>query len=293
MRNALAALAVMTAFLAVPTRAYAQEFVYDPFESFNRHMFAVHEAIDKAVLEPIARGYRTITPRPVRSGVTNFLSNLDSPVIFANDVLQGKFHRAGVTAARFGVNSTIGVLGFFDPARGMGLEHHDGDFGQTLATWGVSSGPYLFIPVLGPTTLRDGTGEIVDVALDPLNWAHFHHDDTARGVRLVATGVSEREALLDQIDEIRQSSLDPYVTIRSSYGLLRYSAIQNSRGAASALPKFEEIPPEDATPPTTQPAPEGQQPTGQPQPGTQPQNPQTPPNGGGSPSPSFVSGDFQ
>lgn len=293
MRKALAALAVMTACLAAPTRAYAQEFVYDPFEGFNRHMFAVHEAIDKAVLEPIVRGYRYITPRPVRSGVTNFLSNLEAPVIFANDVLQGRVHRAGVTAARFGVNSTIGVLGFFDPARGMGLEHHDGDFGQTLAVWGVPAGPYLFIPVLGPTNFRDGAGDVVDIALDPLTWAHFPDDNTARTTRVIANGISDREALIDEINDIRQGSLDPYVTIRSSYGLLRYSAIQNSRGAASALPNFEEIPLDVATPPAMPPPPE-EQPTEQPPapqpPQNQTPNPQTPP--GASPTASFVSGDF-
>jgi phospholipid-binding lipoprotein MlaA len=295
MRGSLAALAVFAACLAMPQRAQAQEYVYDPYEHFNRRMFAVHEAIDKAVLEPVARGYRAITPRPLRTGVGNFLSNLTSPVIFANDVLQGRFKRAGTTAARFGVNTTIGVLGFFDPAHAMlGLEHHDGDFGQTLAVWGVKSGPYLFIPVLGPTNLRDGAGQLVDLALDPINWAHFHNDNEWRVTRAVASGISTREALLDPIDDIRSSSIDPYVTIRSSYGLLRYSQIQNSRNGAQALPNFEEIPPEDQTPPSPAPAPEGTTPggqnQGQPQ-GATPNRPQTPPSGGGSPSASFLPGD--
>src|SRR5262249_39950823 len=141
-------------------------------------------------LEPVAHGYRAVTPQIVRNGVHNFLHNLRSPVIFTNDVLQGEFKRAGVTAARFGVNSTVGFLGVGDPAESLGLEVHDEDFGQTLGRWGVGTGPYLFIPVLGPTNLRDGAGSLVDIALDPLTWAHFKNDDAVRVTRTVVSGVS-------------------------------------------------------------------------------------------------------
>lgn len=227
---------------AAPTAAPASDTVVsDPWEGMNRNLYGIHDGIDHAVLEPVARGYRAVTPHFFRTGVSNFLHNLRSPVIFANDVLQGHIGRAGVTAARFGVNSTIGLAGVFDPAEGMGLERHDEDFGQTLAVWGVSSGPYLFIPVLGPTTVRDGIGSIVDLALDPLNYWDGDDADTVRVSRAVVTGLSAREEVLDTVDNIRATSVDPYVTIRTSYGLLRQSAIQNGPANVQDLPEFENI----------------------------------------------------
>lgn len=256
MRGILAAFGVATAFVLAPAAASAQEDVYDPFEGFNRNMFAVHEAIDKAVLEPVARGYRAVAPQPVRTSVRSFLQNLRSPVVFANDVLQGEFSRAGTTAARFGINSTIGIGGVFDPAATMGLERHDEDFGQTLGRWGVPSGPYLFIPLLGPTTVRDGAGVGVDLALDPINYAEFEGDDAFRVTRAVLGGISARENVLDTIEDIRQDSLDPYVTIRTSYGLWRYSAIQNGRHDVQDLPEFEAIPDEPVM--QQDPGPEGE-----------------------------------
>jgi phospholipid-binding lipoprotein MlaA len=248
MRGSLAALSVAVAFFCSPT-ALAQEAVYDPHEGLNRDLFAAHEAIDGAVLEPLARGYRAIMPRPLRSGVSNFLRNLKAPVIFANDVLQAEPARAGTTLARFGLNSTIGVLGVFDPAASMGLERHDEDFGQTLAVWGLSEGPYFFVPVLGPTNLRDGAGRIIDLTFDPLNWAEFDEADEARAIRGVLTGISAREALLDQVDNIRENSVDPYVTFRSSYQLFRDSAVLNGRSEVQDLPEFEDVPADPAAPP--------------------------------------------
>jgi len=213
----------------------------------NRDLYAVHETLDRNFLEPVARGYRFITPAPVRAGVRNFLRNLRGPVIFANDMLQGEFDRAGVTAVRFGVNTTIGLVGLFDPATGMGLERHDEDFGQTLAVWGVDSGPYIFVPLMGPSTVRDSFGRIVDVAFDPLTWFGGEDIDEVRIGRVVLDGVAVRETLLETVDDIRENALDPYVTIRSSYGLLREADIQNGQGDVQDLPEFDDIPamPED------------------------------------------------
>jgi phospholipid-binding lipoprotein MlaA len=256
MRGMLTALGVAACF-AVPSLVFAQEApggvppaglpfgsaptteTHDPWEGLNRDLFAIHEGVDQAVLEPVARGYRAITPRPVRSGVRNFLRNLRAPVIFANDVLQGEFRRAGTTAARFGVNTTIGIAGVFDPAERMGLERHDEDFGQTLAVWGVDSGPYIFVPLMGPTTVRDGAGRIIDIAFDPFTWAEFDEADEVRAGRTVLAALSARESVLDTVDDIRRDSLDPYVTIRSSYSLLRESAIQNGETNVEDLPEFE------------------------------------------------------
>jgi phospholipid-binding lipoprotein MlaA len=262
MRALIAAAVVATACLATPATAFAQDDVYDPYEPMNRRLFAAHEAIDGAVLEPLARGYRRITNPPVRRGVSNFLRNLRAPVIFLNDVLQGEVSRAGTTAARFGVNTTVGVLGIMDPAERMGLERHDEDFGQTLAKWGVSSGPYIFVPVLGPTNLRDGAGRVVDMAFDPLRHAEFDANETARVTRGVATGLAAREAVLEEVESIHDNSVDPYVTFRTSYGLWRYSAIQNGRRDVQDLPEFEEIPEDAAT--------DEMQPTLQPNEGVEP-----------------------
>ncbi|MES1199373.1 MAG: VacJ family lipoprotein [Pseudomonadota bacterium] len=272
MRSLLSALMVSAACLCLPTLARAQEYVSDPYEGFNRRMFAVHEAIDKAVLEPVARGYRAITPSPVRSGVTNFLHNLQTPVILANDVLQGEPHRAGVTFARFGLNTTVGVLGIFDPATHVGLERHEEDFGQTLAVWGVHSGPYLWVPLVGPTSVRDGFGSLVDIAIDPFTWGDYDNKATITTTRVVVSGVSTREELLDSVDDVRSNSIDPYVTFRTTYGLLRYSAIQNGRSDVQQLPEFESIPEDEpsgdgSTPgaePPTEPAPTTVQPEAQP-----------------------------
>jgi phospholipid-binding lipoprotein MlaA len=250
MRGVLSVLG-FAALVAAPGVASAQEAQSDPWEGFNRNMYAVHEGVDQAVLEPVARGYRAITPRPVRQGVRNFLRNLRAPVIFVNDVLQGEVGRAGTTVARFGVNTTIGIGGVFDPATSMGLERHDEDFGQTLAVWGVDSGPYIFVPLLGPTTVRDGAGRIVDIAFDPLTWAEFDEVDEVRIGRTVLAGVSARELVLETVDDIRRDSPDPYVTIRSSYGLLRESAIQNGPTDVQDLPEFEDI---DEQPATEEPA---------------------------------------
>jgi phospholipid-binding lipoprotein MlaA len=235
------------ACLAVPGIASAQTAQSDPWEGFNRQMYAVHEGVDEAVLEPVARGYRFITPEFVQGGVLNFLRNLRGPVIFANDVLQGEFGRAGVTAARFGINSTVGIVGIFDPATSMGLERHDEDFGQTLAVWGIDSGPYIFVPLLGPTTVRDGAGRIVDIVFDPLTWLEFDEVDEVRIGRTILAGVAARELVLETVDDIRRDSVDPYVTIRTSYGLLRDSAIQNGPTDVQDLPEFEDIDEQPAT----------------------------------------------
>jgi phospholipid-binding lipoprotein MlaA len=228
-----------TACLAVPAGAAAQERVYDPYEGFNRSMFGVHESLDKAVFEPVARGYRAATPGFFRAGVRNFLRNLGSTVTLANDVLQGEGSRAGVTLARLGVNSTIGVLGLMDPASDMGLERHTEDFGQTLAVWGAPSGAYFFVPVLGPTNVRDAAGRVVDMAFYPLTWANYENEGA---VRVTVTGlgaVSARESVIEAVEDLHQSSLDPYVSYRTTYGLFRYSAIQNGRRNIQDLPDFE------------------------------------------------------
>lgn len=253
----LVSVLTFAACLAVPTLASAQEAAPDtsvqpaadsgdPWHGFNRSMFSVHQAVDGAVLEPVARGYRAVTPRPLRTGVLNFLRNLKSPVVFANDVLQGEVGRAGNTAGRFAINTTIGIGGIFDPATSMGLDRHDEDFGQTLAVWGVPSGPYLFIPLLGPSNVRDSAGRIIDNAFDPLTWAG-DDADTARAARTVIAGVAQREVLLDPIDSMEAQGGDLYLTYRATYEVAREAAIQNGRADAEDSPDFDDIDEEPAT----------------------------------------------
>lgn len=238
--------------------ANAQEAVKDPYEPFNRAMFSFNDAIDHVALEPVAKGYRAITPTFLRTGVSNALANIAAPVTFANDVLQAEPARAGTTLARFGINTTIGVAGLFDVAAGMGLAPHTEDFGQTMGRWGVGPGPYLVLPLLGPSSLRDAPGRAVDLAFQPLNYAQFESDDAVRVGRAVISAVSAREASIEAIDDLRASSIDPYVSARSTYSLLRESAVHNGQTDVKDLPDFEDTPSEpDAGPSPVPPPPQG------------------------------------
>ena len=142
----------------------------DPIEPFNRTMYAVHQGIDRVVLRPVAVAYRDVVPQPLRTGIRNVLGNLRTPVILANDMLQGEPRRAGDTLGRFLMNSTLGLGGIFDVAGNQfGVKGHSEDYGQTLAVWGVGEGAYLFIPVIGPSNPRDLTGFGLGIASDPLD----------------------------------------------------------------------------------------------------------------------------
>ncbi|BFM48524.1 VacJ family lipoprotein [Marinomonas sp. THO17] len=138
----------------------------DPWEGFNRAMFSFNDAVDGAVLKPLAKGYKAVTPNPVQKGVSNFFSNLGEIGNIANNLLQGKWDQTASSTWRFIINSTAGWFGIFDVASEMGLKKYDEDFGQTLAYWGVSSGPYLVLPFFGPSTVRDGAGLAVDLTYD-------------------------------------------------------------------------------------------------------------------------------
>jgi phospholipid-binding lipoprotein MlaA len=251
---------ILIAALAISAggTAHAQEAPNDPFEGFNRAMFSFNSTVDKYALKPVALGYRAVTPKLFRTGVSNVLSNLDAPVTFSNDVLQAAPKRAGTTLARFGINTTIGVAGVFDVASQFGLKKHSEDFGQTLGRWGVGAGPYLVLPLLGPSSVRDGFGGVVDTAFDPLNYAQFDGDDAFRISRTVLSVVSAREAGIEAIDSLYATSIDPYTSLRSTYTILRESAVQNGQTNVQELPEFEEIPapaaepaPSSATPPAS------------------------------------------
>ncbi len=201
----------------------------DPFEPLNRKTFAFNQGVDRAVLKPAAKAYVHILPSKVRDGIRNFMKNLDEPLTFVNNALQFKFKRAGTTVARFALNSTVGVLGFFDFAGRHGLPRQIGDFGQTLYVWHVGSGPYLVIPIFGPTTPRDGIGQGVDIFIDPLFhiWRHAKHRATLDSVRLVLPGIDERAQNLDVLDELKSESVDFYAAMRSLWRQNRQADLDN------------------------------------------------------------------
>jgi len=215
----------------------------DPLEPTNRVVYAVNNGIDTVILRPLALTYRYVVPQPVRNGVHNVLTNLGAPAQLANDLLEGKPKRAGDTAMRFVINSTIGLLGVFDVATKMGYLDHDADFGMTLAAWGVPEGPYLFLPVLGPSSPRDVTGYGVDLLFDPFFWVGNSNNPAIRDVKWVRTAVgavSIRERVEDPLQSIKKTALDPYATFRSLYRQHRAAQIEtmktDSSGTVPAYP---------------------------------------------------------
>ncbi|MFQ5534904.1 MAG: VacJ family lipoprotein [Sphingomonadales bacterium] len=214
----------------------------DPIEPFNRAMLKFNTGLDKVVLRPITMTYRTVFPEFFRRMITNFIWNLRSPVYLANNVLQGDMAQAGVTIKRFAVNSTVGVGGLFDPARKWGLEHRSEDFGQTLGTWGAGEGVYIVLPVLGPSSLRDGFGFGVDILMDPLTWVLLDGDQQYLSyVRVGVEGVDLYERNIDTLDDLRETSLDYYSALRSYYRQLREGDIRNGAPAQDSIEEFDEF----------------------------------------------------
>ena len=184
----------------------------DPWEGFNRKVFVFNDTVDTYALKPIAKGYRAVTPDPVEDGISRMFANVGEIVNVVNDLLQGKFKQAGNDTGRFLVNTTIGLVGFFDVADDFGLPKNEGeDFGQTLGTWGVDKGPYLVIPLLGPSTMRDGPAKLVDFLVDPISEIdHVPTRNTIYGVDVV----SSRADLLKAEELIKG---DKYSFIRDVY----------------------------------------------------------------------------
>lgn len=194
---------------------------HDPFEPFNRAVFTFNELVDRLAFRPLARGYVRVTPAPARVGVANFLGTLFSPQTIVNDFLQGKFQQGMADLGRLIINLTVGFGGIFDPAREMGLVRHSEDFGQTLAVWGIDTSPYLVLPIMGPSTLRDTAGRVVDYPLSPLSYA-----DSAEATTVGFVGAINVRANLLQLDRLLEESFDPYAFQREGWMSLRNAAIQ-------------------------------------------------------------------
>jgi phospholipid-binding lipoprotein MlaA len=200
----------------------------DPLEPTNREFYKINNGLDTAILKPASQAYVFVLPEAVRNGIHNILGNLGTPVQLSNDMLEGKPRRAGDTTMRFLINTTVGVLGFFDVAKGWGYPDHDADFGMTLAGWGVGMGPYLYLPVLGPTDPRDFAGFGVDIAASPFTWVG--QGAAVEGLsygRWAVGALDARSRLGGDIDNIKKTALDPYATFRSLYRQHRQSQIED------------------------------------------------------------------
>jgi phospholipid-binding lipoprotein MlaA len=187
---------------------------YDPYENVNRDVYGFNTYLDKTALRPVAVAYKDDVPQPVQEGIHNVLQNLNTPYIFANEVLQADFSDAGDTFGRLLLNSTIGLVGFLDAGKAAGLDPKTTGFGHTLAVYGIGHGPYLVLPLIGPSTPREGIGYGADAASDPIDYFIPFYATVLEG----GTGlIDQRSRYITQIDELRRSSLDEYAAVRSIY----------------------------------------------------------------------------
>lgn len=198
----------------------------DSLEPTNRNIFDFNLAFDRNLLKPAAQGYRDTVPDGIRASIRNVLQTLRAPVTFGNEVLQGEFSRAAETLMRMSVNLLLGFGGLFDVAGKYGMTRHEEDFGQTLAVWGFHEGPYLMLPIFGPSNARDSIGLAADIFADPLG--HFIPLAGSAG-RVTAEGVDKRAEVIEPLDEIERTSIDFYATLRSLYRQRRNDEINNGQ----------------------------------------------------------------
>ena len=227
----------------------------DPLEPFNRSMYAVHRTLDHWLFRPAAIVYSTVLPQPLRKGLHNIINNLKEPGIAFNDLLQAHPTRAAKTTARFLINSTAGLGGLMDIAYNAGLPFHENGFGATAGRWGVTPGPYLFIPFIGPKNFRDALGDIADVATDPLAWRPFRNGQVIYA-RAIIDGLEQRAQADPQLKAIDDMSTDPYASLRSLYEQNRALQIQEAITGmpGSATPPLDELQDPGASPAAPAPA---------------------------------------
>jgi phospholipid-binding lipoprotein MlaA len=223
----VAAMAVLAGCATTPRDPEARD-PYDPFEPLNRQVFAFNQAADRMVLRPVARGYDAVTPRPVKSGVANFFDNLSTPIWVLNHLLQGEFAEAGRQTGRFVLNSTGGILGLFDVAGDGGIEKKRAHFDQTFGKWGAPSGPYLMLPLLGPSTVRGGVGIYARFQTD-IVWNYLDDNRSLRD-KLVAVEIVDTRRRLLPLDRMIEQAPDPYIGVRDAF---RQRAAFEIRGAGN------------------------------------------------------------
>jgi phospholipid-binding lipoprotein MlaA len=223
----------------------------DPWESWNRGVYKVNDKLDRGFAKPVARTYVRVVPHAIRTGVSNFFDNLTTTTVLVNDALQGKFKAAANDLGRFVLNSTVGLGGILDPATPMGLAHNNEDFGQTLGHWGVHPGPFIELPLLGPSDLRDGPARLVDAYTNP----HAYIRNTGVKWGLYGLYLVDARAGLLSLDETLKNVYDPYAFVRDAY--LQRRAYLVSDGKASDEPLVDpgdDTPDSDKSPPPAGPA---------------------------------------
>jgi phospholipid-binding lipoprotein MlaA len=208
----------------------------DPFESFNRATYEFNDSFDRHILKPVAKGYDKIMPSQVNNSISNLFSHLDDVLVIINDILQLKFEQTLSDIGRFTFNSTFGLLGLFDVASHMDLPKHKEDFGQTLGHWGVGPGPYLVLPLLGPSTMRDGPSLLVDWQMDPIAYIE---DTNTRWATIGLEAVDTRAGLLRASRILDTAALDPYVFLRDAYLQQRNNLVYDGNPPHSELDDFD------------------------------------------------------
>lgn len=259
-KKILAALVLLSALSACATpptdpAARAQfDANNDPLEPMNRKIFAFDMFVDHWVIKPVAQIYQNVVPDPGKDAVRNFLGNLHEPVIFANNLVQTEFLRAGWTAERFALNSTVGVGGIFDVASRWGIEKQSGDFGQTLYHYGVPEVFYLVLPLLGPSNPRDAIGMAADGYADPFSYLAYNYGaDVATYARWGGEGVDERAQNLGNLDELQKNAIDLYAEIRSLYRQHRANELRHGEAAPTSN-EMDELYKDPGEPASTTPA---------------------------------------
>jgi phospholipid-binding lipoprotein MlaA len=246
MRKLVMHLVLAMAFLALAEAGFAQGMTKpnaDPWESFNRKMFSFNDSLDQVVLRPVARTYVEVTPQFIRTGVSNFFGNLRDLWSAANSALQAKPGPALENTGRFLINTTVGVYGLFDVATPLGLERHSEDLGQTLGWWGVSSGPYVVLPLFGPSTVRDGLGLVVDSQASIISHVS---DISHRNELYVGRNIDLRAQLLPITDQMEHVALDKYAFTRDAYLQKRLNDIYD--GDPPDIDNFKDDADSEATP---------------------------------------------
>lgn len=214
----------------------------DPWERVNRRIYSFDEGLDRAIIRPAAMIYSHVLPAPLRTGIRNLLSNVGEPQVVINYVLQGRLGHAGHETGRFLLNTTVGLGGLIDVASGAGLEHEGTNFALTLARYGAKPGPYIYLPVVGPSTVRGVIGTAVGGALDPLYWIRYPYRTEVSIGRTLVSGLDLRAESDNALKSLTVDATDPYATIRSAYLQNLQSQVNGDAAPAQALPDFDESP---------------------------------------------------
>ncbi len=245
---------------SIPATAAAA--IDDPWERTNRKLYDFNTRLDRVVLRPGVVFYHHATPTPIRRGVHNILLNMTHPIIIMNDAVQLRPSRFMVALGRFAINSTAGVGGVFDVATRIGLPYHSSDFGQTLGRYGVRTGPYVFLPILGPSTVRDLAGRGVDAVVDPLNSIRYEGRDVLAPVRAVVGGIDARDQVDPLLKDVNRTATDPYATLRSLYFQNRAAQVRGDAASSANVQALPDFGPAPSGGGSSVPAPSGPAPSG-------------------------------